>query len=411
MNIIFKKKGKENNNKETKVMKSFPMLDEGQLKKLGAYHTAVEISGQPQLWLKTYLYLFNIRHSLQKFLEPILSKPDLQVIFTGAGTSAYIGDVLQSVFQKNTGLVARSIATTDVVTHPEYFFIKKVPTLLVSFARSGNSPESVKAVELANEMCEEVYHLIITCNPEGELAQKAGRANYFVFLLPPESNDQSLAMTGSFSSMLMSGILISRLNELEAMQAQVRLAAHYGQIILNNYARSLKEAAELNFDRAVFLGSGLFQGIARESHLKLQELTDGRVICKFDTFLGFRHGPKAVINDRTLMVYIFSNNPYARLYERDLVRSIYKGQKGVLGIGIAEHSLPEVETELQIVLSDENGYLDEAFLAPVSVLPAQILGFYKSLHFNLKPDSPSESGTITRVVQGVTLYPFSEQSV
>lgn len=392
-------------------MNAFPGLDENQLKRIGAFHTATEIGGQPQLWLKTYLYLYNIRHQLSAFLSPLFEKSDLQIVLTGAGTSAYIGDVLQGVIQKNTGIAARSIATTDIVTHPKHFLFENKPTLLVSFARSGNSPESVKAVELANEVCNEIYHLIITCNGEGQLAKKADESNAFVFLLPPEANDQSLAMTGSFTSMLLSGILISRLDEIEELKVQVRTVSRYAQVILSEYAEALQKAAELNFDRAVFLGSGIFQGVARESHLKLQELTDGKVICKFDTFLGFRHGPKAVITPQTLMVYIFSNQPYAHLYEKDLVESVYNGQKGILNIGISESAFDDIKTDLEIVMGKGETRLAEEFLAPVGVIPAQMLGFYKSLFLGLKPDSPSESGTITRVVQGVKLYPYSKQNV
>ncbi len=392
-------------------MDSFPGLSESRLRETGAIFTANEIAGQPQLWLKTYLYLFNIREELASFLNPLLRKKDLHIVLTGAGTSAFIGDVLQGVIQKHTGKITRSVPTTDIVTHPQYFFLPDQPTLLISFARSGNSPESVKAVELANEFAGEVFHLIITCNPEGELARKAHEENVFVFLLPPEANDQSLAMTGSFTSMLLSGLLISRLGELDDLQGQVRQAARYGSGILTHYADELERVAQLPFDRAVFLGSGIFQGVARESHLKLQELTDGRVICKFDTFLGFRHGPKAVINERTLMVYIFSNHPYAHLYERDLVRSIYRGQKGILGIGISEHRQQDMDVDLEIVFGESENSLDEAFLTFVAVLPAQMLGFYKSLALGLKPDAPSESGAITRVVQGVRLYPFPKESV
>ena len=392
-------------------MEPFPGLSKDALERNGAIYTATEIAGQPQLWLKTHLYLFNIRQKLHEFLTPLFEKTDLQIVLTGAGTSAYIGDVLHGVMQKHLGIPTRSVATTDIVTHPEHFLLADKPTLLVSFARSGNSPESVKAVELANEVCNDIYHLIITCNPEGQLAKQAQQSNAFVFLLPPEANDQSLAMTGSFSSMLLSGILIARLNEIEQLQEQVRLASQYGQVILNEFAEPLQRAAQLDFGRAVFLGSGIFQGVARESHLKLQELTDGHVICKFDTFLGFRHGPKAVITPNTLMVYILSNQPYAHLYEKDLIDSVYAGQKGILGIGISEHPMEDIRTDLSVVMSRNGKSMDEEFLAPVSVLPAQMIGFYKSLHLGLKPDSPSESGTISRVVQGVKLYPYSKQNV
>ncbi|APF18437.1 SIS domain-containing protein [Caldithrix abyssi] len=392
-----------------KGFKLFPDISYSDLKDLGALNTGQEIAGQPELWLKTFQFLTIVKDELRRFLDPLFQKPGLQILFTGAGTSAFIGEVLQGVFQKNLGLVSRAVATTDIVTHPEYYFLRQTPTLLISFARSGNSPESIKTVELANEFCDDIHHLIITCNANGHLAQKANPANSFVFLLPPEANDQSLAMTGSFTSMLLSGLLISRLDELHLLEGTVETLADYGHKVLSQYALPIKQAAQLPFKRAVFLGSGIFQGVARESHLKLQELTDGKVICKFDTFLGFRHGPKAVIDSETLMVYIFSNRRYPQLYEMDLVKSIYRGQKGIFGIAISESELPGIKPELKIILNENHTSLGEEFLTVVSVLPAQMLGFYKSLFFDLEPDQPSVSGAISRVVQGVKLYPYEQK--
>jgi len=385
---------------------NFSGFDEATLQELGAAYTAKEIAGQPQLWLDTWMYLDKVKNELNGFLNSVLSKKNLRVIFTGAGTSAFIGEVLQGVFQKERGLNARAIATTDIVTHPKHYLHPSDPTLLVSFARSGNSPESVKTVELANECCENIFHLIITCNPDGKLAKETRGSNSFIFILPPESNDQSLAMTGSFTSMLLTGILLARFANFTAQKENVQLSADYGMKLLNDYAVVIQKVAQLDFKRAVFLGSGIFQGIAHESHLKLQELTNGKVICKFDTFMGFRHGPKAVIDSDTLMVYLFSNNPYVQQYEKDLVQSNSNGQSGISSIGVMEHAIQDISIDEQLILADENTHFDECFLTLVSVLPAQMLGFFKSLNLNLKPDSPSDDGAISRVVQGVKLYPY-----
>ncbi|MDZ7689924.1 MAG: hypothetical protein U5K69_02005 [Balneolaceae bacterium] len=150
---------------------------------------------------------------------------------------------------------------------------------------------------------------MITCNPEGDLAKQTAELQSYRFLMPPEAEDQSLAMTGSFSSMLLAVLLMGRLDELPSLEKAVQQFAERGRALLNEHVESLKKFAELDFTRAVFLGSGPRLGIARESHLKLQELTDGHVVCKYDSFLGFRHGPKAVIDDQTLIVYLFSEDP------------------------------------------------------------------------------------------------------
>lgn len=380
-------------------------FDSKSLQSAGGYFTANEISGQPSLWIKTWELFLCRQSEIQDFLQKIKAHPDIEIILTGAGTSAFIGDVLQGPFQKNTGMRTRAVATTDLVSHPENYFHTDTPTLLVSFARSGNSPESVASVELANNICKTCYHLIITCNPEGKLALMNNQ-NSFVFMMPPEANDQSLAMTGSFTSMLLAGLLISRVGKTELSKNQIDLLVGYANTILDKFAAQLKEVANLDFKRAIFLGSGPLLGTALESHLKLLELTDGKVVCKHDSYLGFRHGPKAIIDDTTLLVYLLSNNPYVQQYEADLVQAVNKGKWGMYSIGISEAMPDQINTDLSIILSNGTTGIDEEFLAICSVLPAQILGFYKSIQLGLSPDNPSVNGKISRVVEGVNIYPY-----
>ena len=180
----------------------------------------------------------------------------------------------------------------------------------------------------------------------------------------------------------------------------------YGVKILENYAPMIKEVASIDFKRVVFLGSGPFYGTATESNLKLQELTDGNIICKNHSYLGFRHGPKAVTDEETLIVFIFSNNPFVFQYERDLVLSMRKGKKPLFTIGIFEYEVNGLEFDLEIKLSETGNQLDEEMLAVCDILPAQLLGLYKSIALGLKPDSPSESGAISRVVEDVTIYKY-----
>lgn len=381
-----------------------------ELERLGGYNTAKEIDSQKELWIETYNLVLKHKLEILSFIQNVFSQNNSNVILTGAGTSAFIGDVLESVFQSNTGVDCRAIPTTSLVTHPSQYFQKERPTLLISFARSGNSPESIKAVELANEICENIYHLVITCYVNGELAKTISNENGYLFVLPEETNDKSLAMTSSFTSMLLSGILISKIDELEKLKKQVELLSRYAQNILTNYLPLLKEIAEKDFNRAVFLGSGLFEGIAKESHLKLLELTNGNVVCKFDTFLGFRHGPKAVVDNNTLVVVLFSNDSYVNRYEKDLVASLIEENIALHTLCVMEKDINDMLMESKIIFSDDSEKLNEEFLTIVSALPAQILGFYKSLFFGLKPDSPSENGTISRVVKGVKLYPYNKEN-
>jgi|WetSurMetagenome_2_1015567.scaffolds.fasta_scaffold00213_33 tagatose-6-phosphate ketose/aldose isomerase len=376
-----------------------------ELKEKGGYYTAKEIYSQPKVWHQVFDEVVGHKEKLGKFRNMVLQNEKLHIILTGAGTSAFIGLTLQGIFKRSWNNFTTSIATTDLVSHPMDYLNCDEPTLLISFARSGNSPESIAAVELADQICKKCFHLIITCDKDGKLANYKSKNDKYVFLLPPESNDMSLAMTSSYSGMLLAGILIAHLDELETMNRKVDILCNYGEKILNQYSKTLYDISGLDFKRVVFLGSGPQFGTATESHLKLQELTDGNIICKTDSYLGFRHGPKAVIDNTTLVVYLFSNQPYVMKYENDFVNAMKTGKKALYEVGIMETKIDSLKLDNEIILSDRNS-LEEEFLSVCNVIPAQMLGFFKSLRLGLQPDAPSESGAISRVVKGVIIYPY-----
>ena len=370
-------------------------------------HTEREIKGQPNLWKEVFDFLKREEQIITSFLSPLFQKKNLEIILSGAGSAAFVGEAAQGLVQKNTGCTTRAIATTDLVTHPELFCQKNTPTLLVSFARSGNSPESLETVRLANEFCDEIYHLIITCNSEGELHKYASEksSNSLSLLLPQAANDKSLAMTGSFTSMLLSILLVGRRQSLTDKQEEIKLIVKQAEAILQQQSR-LMDIAKRDFERVVFLGSGTMLAIARECHLKLQELTDGQVICKHDSFLGFRHGPRAVVNNRTLIVYFFSQDDHVYKYEQDLALSIAKDPRKISVISIGREYSKEIDPLLNIDL-DLNPS-QELNNIPATLI-GQLLGFYRSLELGLNPDNPSVSGSISRVVQGVTIYEYTKE--
>ena len=378
------------------------------LNKKEVLYTKREIEGQPKLWQSVFSLIEKEEETIKQFLNPLFHKNDLQIILTGAGSSAFIGEAAQGLVKKHTGCSTRAIATTDLVTHPELFFpTDNQPILLVSFARSGNSPESVEAVNLADKFCKNIYHLIITCNESGELYKyaNAGSKRSFAVLLPEKANDKSLAMTGSFTSMLLSVLLVCSNQQVSTLKSQVDKIKDQAQYILRNY-KKLKDFAQHSFDRVVFLGSGPMLGIARECHLKLQELTDGQIICKHDSFLGFRHGPRAVTNEKTLVVYLFSACDHVYRYERDLAVSLAQDPRNILSLSIGRKADDAVKSRLTLDLELEED--QEMNIIPATII-GQVLGYYKSLELGLNPDNPSVSGAISRVVQGVEIYDYPER--
>jgi tagatose-6-phosphate ketose/aldose isomerase len=379
-----------------------------ELTELGAIHTAREISQQPALWKKIYQQVGEQRKDIESFYEATRSAQ--RIILTGAGTSAFIGLSLRGVFQRSRKIITEAISTTDLVTHPKDYLQDDIPTLLVSFARSGNSPESAAALRIADQICKTCFHLIITCNNDGLLAKQSTLHHKFVFTLPAEANDQSLAMTSSYSGMLLAGKLIADIQKHDQFQRDVQRISTYADKVINYYAEDIRQIAAIDFTRAVFLGAGPFFGTATEAHLKVQELTDGKVVCKSDSYLGFRHGPKAVVDAQTLVVYIFSNNAYAYQYERDLIQAMKKGNQPLAEVAITESTLEAEKLDYNLVFSEDGQTTSEDFLTVCSVVPAQILAFYKSLQLGLKPDAPSVTGAISRVVEGVQIYALQNEA-
>jgi tagatose-6-phosphate ketose/aldose isomerase len=373
---------------------------------ISGVYTEKEIWGQPALWQKVYDKALIEKQAVFSLLKDATTNKNLDIILTGAGTSAFIGLSLIGSFKRNLKKHTMAVSTTDLVTHPLDYLSADVPVLLISFARSGNSPESVAAVQIADQLCQKVYHLIITCDAMGALANYATDSRKHIFILPAEANDKSLAMTGSYSGMLLAGLLFARIDEIEKLKVQVDILQKYALKLLGT-AETFRQIASMNFERAVFLGSGPLYGTATESHLKVQELTDGRVICKKDSFLGFRHGPKVVINKKTLVFLLFSNLPYVFEYEKDLLESLSTGQKPIYLAGIVESGSLNNKLDKLFVLSDTGTHLEEEFLPVCFILPAQMIGYYTSLYLGMDPDLPCTTGAISRVVKGVMIYPFN----
>src|SRR5699024_10833736 len=135
-------------------------------------------------------------------------------------------------------------------------------------------------------------------NPKGKLANMKDKEKTFVFLLPPEAEDQGLAMTNSFTCMALTALVIPKLLSGKSdIKTQINILSDCAREIIDEYASLCFRIAQTKCKRIVLHDRGPLWGTAKESHLKVQELTNDEIIGKFDSFLGFRHRPKAIIND------------------------------------------------------------------------------------------------------------------
>lgn len=368
--------------------------------------THSEVFHQPDLWVEIFHSIGKQRSEIQSFLGEVL-KPATQIIVSGAGSSAFVGEMTAGFLQNDLQRSCRAIATTDIVTHPELHIPRFQPLLFISYARSGDSPESVAAVERVNAINPLAHHLIITCNANGALAKMSFAQRSLKIILPEKANDRGLAMIGSVTGMVLASIMIGKLVKSTTATSAYELtkliskAADAGRDIVAKYDAQLQTLGKLQFERAICLGSGPLLGMAREAHLKIQELSDGQVTGHFDSFLGFRHGPKALVNHRTLLIYFLSSSPSVSRYELDLIEGIRRDHVGVFTIAIVPEGV-SLTSDLTITVPTDSG---DFSILPM-LIPAQLLAVYKSMNLGLNPDSPSIRGAIHRVVQGVTIYPI-----
>ena len=364
--------------------------------------TGREIAHQPTMWRRVAADITSRTDEVQRFLGPLLALDDLRIVLTGAGTSAFVGEILAPALTRQLRRRVDAVPTTDIVSNPQEVFAEDIPTLLVSFARSGDSPESVAATVLADGSLRSVHHLIVTCNPEGELARVHGTVERsLVLLMPPETNDEGFAMTSSFTSMVLATWLV--LNAGAQDLAMVERMAEAGAAVLRERADTVAELAARGYKRVVYLGSGSLTGLARESALKVLELSAGGVVSYFDSSLGFRHGPKSVVDGESLAIVYLSTDPYTRQYDEDIAVELghQMGEENVVVLG----SRPSERLDSVWTLPGLDDAPDVIAALPY-VLVAQLFALGTSLSLGLTPDTPSPSGQVNRVVQGVTVHPY-----
>jgi tagatose-6-phosphate ketose/aldose isomerase len=386
-------------------------LGDVEKRRRGIEFTPHEIAQQPVTWRDT----FRVCTRMHGALGDLLSSAGVShrregdeaptVVLTGAGTSAYVGACVESLFRKAWQCETRMLPTTDLVSHAKDLLVRGRKYFFVSFSRSGMSPEGVAVVGRLAKDFPSARQLVVTCNAEGLLAHEFSKHPRVLCLVLDEAvNDRALAMTSSFSNMIVAAQYVASLRE----------PAAYGEIL-----DEMSESAERFFEegsavaerlaaeggtRVCFLGSGPLNGVARESALKVLEMTAGRVPTVAESFLGIRHGPLAFIDRDTLLVAFLSGDRRRRAYEIDLLQEVKKKKLGKCTVAVGRDDDAQVRPLVDHFLTLGAGELADDHRPPVDVGLGQLLGLYLSLREGLLPDAPSASGAISRVVSGVRIH-------
>ena len=391
-----------------KVISKLLGLEISKLEDCSGLNTAKEIIQQPDTWRESIKNLIKNKIEIKSFIDSFLSKKEFRIILTGAGTSAFAGEVCEPYLTSLLNKRVEAIATTDLVASPKSYFIKDMPTLLVSFARSGNSPESVHAVNLASQLVDDLYQIVITCNENGKLAKNTvNDEKSLLLLMPPQTNDLGFAMTSSFTTMVLNAMAVFNINNIENFSSDVDKLSNSVNDFIENNIEKVTSLSNEDFERIVYLGSSTSKGIARESALKVLELTAGKVNASYDTPLGFRHGPKSVVDDETVSVIYISNDEYTRKYDLDLAKEMLAHKKNDKVVIVGDNIEEDILNKADYVFNVENiNYTveNEVLLPLQQIIFGQMLSFLKSVNLGITPDNPCPTGEVNRVVQGVILH-------
>lgn len=386
----------------------------GRKRELGIEHTPREIAQQPGSWLGTLALCKRLQPQLRAFLRTQAGRP---VLLVGAGTSDFVGRSLERLLERRWHTPVRAVASTELLTGMDDWLRADAPALCISFSRSGDSSEGVAAIEEMFRRFPDVAHLVVTCNTDGAMARLArARSESYALVLDPETNDRGLAMTSSFSNMVIAGQALGYLDDLDGYGATVQQLARAAESLLPRAADAAAKMAKSGFRRVCFLGSGALAATAAESALKVQELTAGRIFTMSQSFLGLRHGPLSFIDRETLVVAYLASDEQVRPYETDLLRELQQKELGATivatGFGVTHEGLRAAQIVLDLSAGKGDGKpVPDGLRPPLDVILGQLLGLFCSMEVGLKPDTPSPTGAISRVVSHVKIHSAQSQTV
>ena len=395
--------------------KEFFGLDDEFFKERSCINTASEIASQPGLWKELGSMLLEQKPRIAGFMERIIKEVNglgnLRIVLTGAGSSAFIGEALAHFAAKASKIKCEAIHTTDMVSAPETVLFGDIPTLLISFARSGNSPESVGAVEYARKTVKKLYEAAVVCDGTSKLHNvTAENKNSLVLVMPEGSNDKGFAMTSSVSCMLLAGFALLNFSKIDEIAKDIDLLSKNIDNAALSLSKKASACAEIAFDRAVYLSSGAFKGLSHEGSLKMMELSNGAVFSSFDSSTGFRHGPKTVIKDNALSLHFISDDPFSSKYDMDLLSELYREKKKNAVIALCGENTKGVEADEVVILPQAGyGFASHLCLGISGLVFFQMLAMHKSIALGITTDSPSPGGQVNRVVKGVTIYPYQSR--
>jgi glucosamine--fructose-6-phosphate aminotransferase (isomerizing) len=333
----------------------------------------LEILNQPNAWAAT---LDVVKARADHLLE--LAQGIDEVVFTGCGSGLNAGVAIAPAFQHFTGIRARAVPAAEILFFPETVFVEKGRYLVISISRSGSTTETVKAQDVANSRG--MQTLAITCFPDSPLAHQSSQA-----LVLEAANEASVTTTQSLTSMILCGQAISAIISKNAEYLrQLEQLPQLGQSMMDRHHDLGRRVGENEtLIRFGFVASGSLRGVARESQLKVKEMT----LLPSDSYplLDYRHGPKATVDEHALITVLSSDR--TRAVEGEFLAEM-KGLNGRLLV-VCDEADAKIKAYADYVAEVNSGLPD--FARDILYMPPiHFLAYYKSLALGHSPSSPAK---------------------
>ncbi len=339
--------------------------------------TVQEIYRQPVTWKECL-------HLLQGLdIEELVggrNPEQFQWVFVGCGTSYYLAQAAAASSTLLTGNLARALPASEILLHPELSLPSPQSVFPILISRSGHTSEVLAVAEVLQQ--KKIEFLAVTCDGN-ELAATTSR----VLRLPVK--EESTVMTGSFSSMLLAlQFVAAKLAGNKTFLADLEQLPPLVESLLAKYGQQLERFALRPFEDVAVLGQGALYPVASEVALKVMESSSS--YAQYFHTLEFRHGPKSIINDRTLVIGLLADEGADQE-----IKVLHEMKKlGASTIAIVNHATEEAR-EASDLLIELSSPLPALTLLIAYVVWGQLFGSYVGLAKGLNPDEPLN---LTRVV-------------
>lgn len=338
----------------------------------GGQHTWREIMSQPDIWVEALAGFDPQDPLLQSWLETGAFD---QVIVTGCGSTYYLAMTVARLLRQ-AGCNANACPASELLLHSQSICLPRQRYLLLCISRSGTTTETLRA----QQQFKATVHgpvITITCDSGSPLAHESD----FVLAIDA-AQEQSVAQTRSFSSMLVVAQQLAALIAGQDLAASRPLPAYCRQLLerCGDMARTLGEDSAIT--RFFFLGADALYGIACEAMLKMKEMS----LAYSEAYhtLEFRHGPMSMVGEGSLVIGLIS--PEAAEHEIRVLDEMADMGATVLAIArthIENHQYVRLPAELP------------GWCTPVLYLPfLQLLAFHRAIHNGCDPDSPQHLSAV-----------------